>query len=147
VGVKCLRKSGYLTALLAGLLLLVSCRTEQPMVPGSTPVGRPAAVATNEVDTALRERLGITVMQRAPGGKRSIPPEATPEQCRELGRIDGAADRAATIRPSATRGTGSLFQERLGAPLQIQVDLQAGPEGFLCGNAYGEGYQDMPESG
>jgi hypothetical protein len=95
------------------------------------------------VDPSIQQRLGLTVMQRAIGGRRSIPREATLEQCRALGKMDGDADRAASVRPSATRGTTSLFQERPGAPIQIQVDLQAGAEGFPCGNAYGEGYQDV----
>ena len=131
-----------LALLLPLLLLLVSCKTQQPMVPGSTPIGRPAPVATNEVDRAIQERLGITVMQRPVGGRRTIQREATPDQCRALGKLDGDADRAASVRPSATRGTSSLFQERPGAAVQIQVDLQAGAEGFRCGDAYGEGYQD-----
>jgi hypothetical protein len=132
---------GLIVGLFVGVSVLVSCKTEPPMVPGSTPIGRPPAVATNVVDSAIQEQLGISVTQRPIGGKRSLPSELTPEQCRALGRIDGATDRERGARPSATRGTSSLFQER-GGPLQIQVDLEAGPEGFLCGQAYGEGFQE-----
>jgi hypothetical protein len=96
-------------------------------------------MASGTPDPRPHAAFGMDGPERAPGRKRNLPPDLSEEQCRELGRQDGQADRDARIVASRTPGDYALVREPDGGT-KLQVNMWPTEPGLRCGQAYGDGY-------